>query len=163
MIKKLIKKFKNRKQRIFCYCPRCRNELVSSDSFVEDRDGIVKYKCSQCGNVTFWDFIHFPVPYLRACADCRHMSIDCMGFECCSKDCYPDTQILFEPKRPHCEYCDEAKPLIIGKTNDQGIAIHYPNKLNAYGYDVNGSGHNGLSVEINYCPMCGRQLKKEKE
>lgn len=31
-----------------CYCPKCRNELVSSNSFVEDVDGIVKYRCDYC-------------------------------------------------------------------------------------------------------------------
>lgn len=57
-----------------------------------------------------------------------------------------------------CEYCQEAKPLAIGQTDDCGIAIQYPNTLNAYGYDVHGSGSNGLNVKINFCPMCGRKL-----
>lgn len=58
-----------------------------------------------------------------------------------------------------CEYCEGGKPLEIGKTNDQGIAIQYPNRLIAYGYDIHGSGSNGLVTRINYCPMCGKQLK----
>lgn len=57
-----------------------------------------------------------------------------------------------------CDYCDIGVPLVIGKTNDQGIAIYYPRTLMAYGYDVHGTGHNGLSVGINYCPMCGKKL-----
>ena len=62
-----------------------------------------------------------------------------------------------------CEYCEEAVPLKIGKTNDYGIVIRYPNYLEAYGYNVhgmgsNGMGSNGLEVKINYCPMCGRRL-----
>ena len=57
-----------------------------------------------------------------------------------------------------CNYCEKAEPLIIGKTNDYGIAIQHPNKLIAYGYDIHGSNSNGLIVNINYCPMCGRQL-----
>lgn len=57
-----------------------------------------------------------------------------------------------------CEYCEKAVPLIIGKTNDKGIAIQFPNRLNAYGYDVHGGDSNGLIVKINYCPMCGRKL-----
>lgn len=60
-----------------------------------------------------------------------------------------------------CAYCEEGKALVIGKTNDQGIAIQHPNILNAYGYDVHGSGSNGLVTRINYCPMCGRKLKVE--
>lgn len=58
-----------------------------------------------------------------------------------------------------CKYCEGAYPLTIGKTNDYGISIVYPNKLHAYGYDVHGSGNNGLSVRIQFCPICGRRLK----
>lgn len=58
----------------------------------------------------------------------------------------------------NCEYCQGAKPLTIGQTDDYGIAIHRPNTLNAYGYDVHGSGSNGLNVKINFCPMCGKKL-----
>lgn len=61
-----------------------------------------------------------------------------------------------------CTYCEKAEPLIIGKTNDYGIAIQYPNKLIAYGYDIHGSNSNGLIVKINYCPMCGKIMEKEK-
>lgn len=57
-----------------------------------------------------------------------------------------------------CDYCDKARVIVIGKTDDQGICIKYPNKLHAYGYDVHGPGSNGLTVKINYCPMCGRKL-----
>lgn len=59
-----------------------------------------------------------------------------------------------------CEYCENGKALVVGKTNDKGIAIKYPRKLIAYGYDVHGMGNNGLSVNINYCPICGRKLTK---
>lgn len=57
-----------------------------------------------------------------------------------------------------CEYCDCGKPLVIGKTNDQGIAIQFPDRLIAYGYDIHGSGSNGLVATIKHCPMCGRKL-----
>jgi len=57
-----------------------------------------------------------------------------------------------------CAYCNEGVALVIGKTNDYGIAIQYPNNLIAYGYDVHGSGSNGLDIKINFCPMCGRKL-----
>lgn len=59
----------------------------------------------------------------------------------------------------NCEYCQEAKPLVIGQTDDCRISIQYPNTLNAYGYDVQGFGSNGISVKISYCPMCGRRLR----
>lgn len=59
-----------------------------------------------------------------------------------------------------CKYCEEAAPLKIGKTNDCGIVIRYPNHLDAYGYNVHGMESNGLEVNINYCPMCGRKLRR---
>lgn len=67
-----------------------------------------------------------------------------------------------------CEYCEGAVPLVIGKTNDYGIAIRHECgittktdkiKIMAYGFDVHGTDCNGISTEINYCPMCGRNLK----
>lgn len=89
------------KQTCFVYCPQCRNELVSSNSFVEDKDGIVKYKCDKCGNISFFDFIHFPVPYLRTCAgDCKHFYMDKTGqdYGCLLKgSCDPDTMVEFDP------------------------------------------------------------------
>lgn len=57
----------------------------------------------------------------------------------------------------YCEYCEGAKPLVVGESNDKGIAIS-SNRLRAYGYDVHGHGSNGLSVTIKFCPMCGRKL-----
>lgn len=93
---------KKPKQTCFVYCPRCRNELVSSNSFIEDRDGIVKYKCDKCGIVSFWDFAHYPVPYLRTCAgDCRHFYMDktSHNYWCRHRlSCDPDTMIEFEPR-----------------------------------------------------------------
>lgn len=62
-----------------------------------------------------------------------------------------------------CEYCDGGEPLVIGKTDDQGIAIWYPNILIAYGYDTHGTGSNGLVTRINYCPMCGKKLSKYQD
>lgn len=61
-----------------------------------------------------------------------------------------------------CDYCEKGKALIIGKTDDVGIAIKYPRQLNAYGYDVHGMGNNGITVKINYCPICGRDLRSEE-
>lgn len=58
-----------------------------------------------------------------------------------------------------CPYCECGAALTTGDTNDKGIAIKYPNTLIAYGYDVHGSGSNGLTVKINNCPMCGRKLQ----
>lgn len=62
IISNLLINTKRKKQTTFIYCCNCGNELVSSDSFVKDEDGIVTYKCSQCGLVNKYDFIHYPVP-----------------------------------------------------------------------------------------------------
>lgn len=158
----MFKLFKRKpKQTTYCYCPECNNELVSSNSFVEDVDGIVKYRCDKCGEITFWDFIHYPVPMLRTCEDCHFLITNDKGYSWCNMiKCSQDTQKAFVYKGTYCDYCMGAKPLVIGGTNDRGIAIQYPNKMMAYGYDVHGSGSNGLSVKINYCPMCSRELKK---
>ncbi len=59
-----------------------------------------------------------------------------------------------------CLYCKKGRALVVGKTDDYGIAIQRTNRLIAYGYDIHGSGSNGLDVSINYCPMCGRKLKE---
>lgn len=60
-----------------------------------------------------------------------------------------------------CKFCERGRPLVIGKTTDYGMVIQYSTPkcwLMAYGYDVHGTGSNGLSVQINYCPMCGKKL-----
>ena len=161
----MIKLFKRKqKQTTYCYCPRCHTELVSS-SFIADRDGIIEYRCSRCGEKTFWDFIHYPVPYLRTCRDCHYLIDDGMGKPYCPKQmkeyrCSPNTQRLFIDKSHYCKYCMGAMPMIMGDTNDKGICIMACNQLKAYGYDIHGSGSNALFVTINYCPMCGRKLER---
>ena len=62
-----------------------------------------------------------------------------------------------------CKYCEDAVPLVIGETNDYGICIGNDNVLYAYGYDVHGSGSNGLSVKIKYCPICARELPERNK
>lgn len=57
-----------------------------------------------------------------------------------------------------CKHCDKGIPLKIGEVNDCGIAIQYPNYLKAYGYDVHGTGSNGILIKIKFCPMCGKKL-----
>jgi Zn-finger protein len=50
------------RQKTFCYCPLCGNELISSGSFVSD-DDVVTYKCTKCLLVSRWDF-DAPAPVL---------------------------------------------------------------------------------------------------
>lgn len=52
---------KKSKQTCSCYCPECRNELISSNSFISDED-YVTYKCSQCAYISCWSFDIAPVP-----------------------------------------------------------------------------------------------------
>jgi len=54
---------KYNRQRTFCYCPLCQNELISSNSFVSDED-VVTYKCAKCLLVSRWDFDSSPMPML---------------------------------------------------------------------------------------------------
>ena len=63
-----------------------------------------------------------------------------------------------------CKYCELGYPLAVGKTDDPnnddyGITIYNRQYISAYGYDIHGSGSNGISVKINYCPMCGKRLE----
>ena len=71
--------------------------MVSNGYYISDHDGIVKYRCSLCGTVSFWDF-SLPTPYLRTCADCEHLRYFNDGSAVCFENCYPDTQNLFEVK-----------------------------------------------------------------
>lgn len=91
-----------KKQYTFIYCPKCRNEMIKNGQFIEDSGGIVKYRCSKCGLVTFWDFGNFPVPMLRSCGYCRYLIDDGLGDSYCEKEnceeCSPNTQVAFEYK-----------------------------------------------------------------
>ena len=95
------RRYKN-KQHTFIYCPRCNNELIKNGRFIEDNDGIVKYRCSKCGSISFWDFASCPVPILRTCGYCKHLIRHECGLRYCKKvnaeECSPDTQVMFECK-----------------------------------------------------------------
>lgn len=91
-----------KKQYTFVYCSKCNNELIKNGQFIEDNDGIVKYRCSKCGTISFWDFAHFPVPMLRTCGYCEHLIDEGLSTPYCEKEnvgeCSPDTQVWFECK-----------------------------------------------------------------
>lgn len=46
---------KKPKQTLWVWCPWCRKDLCSSNSFVKDTD-YVYYKCTNCGYESKWDF-----------------------------------------------------------------------------------------------------------
>jgi len=50
------------RQRTWCFCPKCRNDLCSSGSFVSDLEWVT-YRCSKCGHTSRWHF-DAPVPIL---------------------------------------------------------------------------------------------------
>lgn len=89
-----------KKHYTFIYCPKCNKELIKNGHFIENNDGIVKYKCAKCGEISFWDFANFPAPILRTCGYCRHLIDDGLGTPYCEKEnsgeCSPDTQVMFE-------------------------------------------------------------------
>lgn len=98
LIRSIQEYFKKRNQKTFIYCPKCNTEMISSGNALEDKKGIIKYKCSKCGNISFWDFAHFPVPYLRTCADCKYAKFYNNGQIRCNKNCAPSNQDKFEIK-----------------------------------------------------------------
>lgn len=59
----MFKSFRRKKkQTTFCYCPKCNNELVGSNSFLS-YEKLVVYKCSKCEEISKW-FFETPVPIL---------------------------------------------------------------------------------------------------
>ena len=51
-----------RKQGTFCWCPICKEDLCSNNSFKSDTD-LVRYECSNCGCRSAWNF-DIPSPLL---------------------------------------------------------------------------------------------------
>lgn len=52
--------WKHRDQKTWCFCPICKQDLCSTDSFVSDTGhgdkNRVKYKCTRCGARSVWNF-----------------------------------------------------------------------------------------------------------
>ena len=82
------KEIYKRRQHVFMYCPKCDNELIKNGTIIE--------LCNRCGNISFWDIAHYPVPVLRTCADCIHMELNNCGEATCEENCSPNTQIHFK-------------------------------------------------------------------
>lgn len=68
VVEMIIKKYRklNPKQCTFIYC-KCGNEMVSDGSFVSDTydengDNHVRYKCKQCGKESDYNFDIAPMP-----------------------------------------------------------------------------------------------------
>jgi len=51
-----------KEQTLFIYCSKCGNELFASGSFISDDENGVKYKCTDCGWESVWNFDLFPIP-----------------------------------------------------------------------------------------------------
>ena len=54
---------RDKNQNTFCYCPICKNELCSTNSFVSDTEKGVTYKCSRCRCESLWYF-DTPAPFI---------------------------------------------------------------------------------------------------
>lgn len=50
------------KPTLFLKCINCENELISSGSFISDDENGVKYKCTDCGRISIWNFDILAVP-----------------------------------------------------------------------------------------------------
>lgn len=63
----LFKKKKNkRKLSCECYCPKCKEGLIESGSFISDTESGVRYTCTECGVKSLWNFDIAPFPvFLR--------------------------------------------------------------------------------------------------
>lgn len=61
-----------------------------------------------------------------------------------------------------CEYCD----LVSGDERDfeygKNVNMHIERHCNTYTL-VASNAYEYIEKEINYCPMCGRKLKEEKQ
>ena len=60
-VKKALKMaWKHRNQSTWCFCPVCKQDLCSTDSFVSDKGrgdkNKVTYKCSRCSCKSIWNF-----------------------------------------------------------------------------------------------------------
>lgn len=63
--RELARLYRPGKQNTYCWCPGCRNDLVSQGPAFQgyDASGLVKYRCGECGNVSRWLF-DAPCPLL---------------------------------------------------------------------------------------------------
>lgn len=52
------------RQSTWCYCPKCKEDLCSSDSLVMDDYDRVEYVCTNCGHWSLWNFDIAPCPIL---------------------------------------------------------------------------------------------------
>jgi len=54
---RIVAKLKKKKtnQTLWVYCPGCKNDLCSNNSFVKDTN-FVYYACTNCGRESRWDF-----------------------------------------------------------------------------------------------------------
>jgi hypothetical protein len=55
-----------------------------------------------------------------------------------------------------CEYCEGVKYII--KNNDEEIIIEENNILRIDFFTGDACFDSGMSLKINFCPMCGRKL-----
>ena len=62
-IKQFFTGYKEPRQTTFCWCDKCDNELISSESYVEDDGELSIFICKECGSKSEWLF-SAPAPIL---------------------------------------------------------------------------------------------------
>lgn len=79
-IKSLLKTKKKPRQTTFCYCPVCKSELISTNSYVGHSE-FVRFKCTNCKTESKWIF-DTPVP-LRLQSDIEKLLklCECINIE----------------------------------------------------------------------------------
>lgn len=61
-----------------------------------------------------------------------------------------------------CEYCEKGKSINENNRKELGITLHSAeSSLCAYGLDKN-NWDISVKYKINYCPMCGKELRGDK-
>lgn len=93
----------HRRQHLFMYCPKCRNELIKNGIFLDNVRDLDRYKCNECGFISTWDMAYFPIPVLISCIDCVHLEFNSGGEGECCQDCSPETKVKFEYKKNGAE------------------------------------------------------------
>ena len=60
----------------------------------------------------------------------------------------------------HCIYCEAGMPVF--DDGEVGMVV-YPNTVQPYNTFLRYGNSKTVKFNVNYCPMCGRKIKKEEE
>lgn len=60
-----------------------------------------------------------------------------------------------------CEYCENEKSISFFQNDAEMTICEIEESDGSFTWGIDADGHQ--SIEINYCPMCGRKLKEENK